>query len=185
MRFILTVRFISQFVECLNISNQTIVSTALGAGQKKYATAVLKRHVAYAVASIVSISSLIFLLRGPVLGLFTSDVSVIREVMTTLPFLFLLFPADAICSMLDGSLTASGQAAWCAQNTIIISLCVIGLLTAVRSTGDVSLISVWACLKMLTLVRVPFLVHRALFSAASPFRTTPAAVPALPTVTRF
>lgn len=99
-----------QFVESINISNQSLVSTALGEGDHHYALAVLRRHLLYAVTIIAAVGAALFAVQSTVIGLFTSDAAVITAAASALPLLLLAFPIDAVSSLLDGTLIASGCA---------------------------------------------------------------------------
>lgn len=97
-----------QFVESINISNQSLVATALGENDHRYALAVLRRHLLYAVTIIAAAGVGLFCFQSVVVGLFTSDAAVISTAMTALPLILLAFPIDAVSALLDGTLIASG-----------------------------------------------------------------------------
>eukprot|EP00892_Ulva_mutabilis_P006808 jgi/Ulvmu1/449/UM001_0456.1 len=165
-----------QFVEAINISNQSLVSTALGEGDQAYALAVLRRHLLYAVTIIAAVGAVLFCLQSSVIGLFTSDAAVVSAALTTLPLLVFLFPLDAVCAVLDGTLMATGQAAWTAQAVAYASvLTVIGMLGAANA-APMSLLTTWLFLKSTNLMRLPFILHRVFLSRSSPM---PNALPRL------
>lgn len=171
--------FLFQFIECINISNQSIVATALGSKDFAYAFQVVKRHLAYAV-SIVSVCALLVLtFQVQLASLFTSDAAVIAMVATTMPLLTAFFPLDAMSSILDGTLTAAGQATWTAKNATVGSLATFAILTCADMTTQMTVLKVWMCLKMMTVFRLPLLVHRTFRSlVVEPLPRGPA--PALP-----
>jgi Na+-driven multidrug efflux pump len=97
-----------QGVECINISNQALASTALGTNDTSYAVAVVQRHLVYAISITAIAGAVVLTFREQVVSIFTSDSSVIATALTTLPLLVFAFPLDAITAILDGTLTAAG-----------------------------------------------------------------------------
>jgi Na+-driven multidrug efflux pump len=152
--------FLFQFVECINISNQSIVATALGAKDFAYAFQVVKRHLLYAVAIVSVVALLVLAFQVQLTCLFTRDAAVIAMVATTMPLLTAFFPFDAMSSILDGTLTAAGQATWTAKNATVGTLATFAILTCAEKMTQMSVLKVWMCLKMMTVFRLPLLVHR-------------------------
>lgn len=161
--------FLFQFVECINISNQSLVSAALGAEENDYALEVVKRHLVYSVGLLVVMGGILLTFHQQILGLFTPDSSVIATAWTALPLVVLAFPLDAIGAITDGTLTAAGQATWVAQMTTIISLGSTAAMLLTASVVNMDLLRVWLFLKGYTALRVPFVVHRAFYSLKGPF----------------
>ena len=162
--------FLFQFVECINISNQSIVATALGEQDYGYALQVVKRHLVYAIA-IVSVMAVALMTQQSLLvGCFTSDATVMAMAATTIPLVAAAFPLDATSSILDGTLTAAGQATWTAKNTTVSSGMTLALLWGAERMMTLSLLWVWVFLKLMTVLRLPLLLHRCFRSESSPFQ---------------
>jgi Na+-driven multidrug efflux pump len=159
-----------QFVECINISNQSIVASAFGSKDLRYALAVVKRHMVYSVAIVSSAAVVMLSLRVPLMGCFTGDAAVVGMAAATFPFLAAMFPLDALVSILDGTLTAAGQATWTARNSTLTSLGVLVALLSVERVMAMSLLKVWMLLKVMTVIRLPLLLHRTFQSRHTPFR---------------
>ena len=158
-----------QFVECINISNQAIVATALGARDYPYALAVVKRHIVYAISIVSAIAAICLALQTHIVGLFTADAVVIAAALTTIPLVTACFPLDAVSSLLDGTLTAAGQAKWTATNATVGSFATFLVLVWAEQVTAMSVLRVWMCLKLMTVFRLPLVIHRTFFSSASPF----------------
>ena len=99
-----------QFVECINISNQSLASTALGQKDTPYAFSVVKRHLVYATVLVVVMGGLLLTFHQQILDLFTPDSAVVATAWTVLPLVALALPLDAISTVADGTLTAAGCA---------------------------------------------------------------------------
>ena len=97
-----------QFVECINISNQSLASTALGQKDTPYAFEVVKRHLVYATVLIAIMGGLLLTFHQQILGLFTPDSTVVATAWTVLPLVAVALPLDAISTIADGTLTAAG-----------------------------------------------------------------------------
>lgn len=158
-----------QFVECINISNQSIVATAFGQGDKRFALEVVKRHIVYAAGLVSAVVASLLLFQTQLFGLFTSDAAVIGMAGSVFPFVAALFPFDATVSILDGTLTAAGQATWTAKSTTLTSAVVLMSLLSAERFIAMDLLRVWCFLKAMTIIRLPMLLHRVLVSSASPF----------------
>jgi Na+-driven multidrug efflux pump len=158
-----------QFVECLNISNQSITAGALGAHDVPYAMAVVKRHLLYAVALFSSAGAVVLACQHQIVSIFTADAMVVATAATTLPLLVACFPLDAVCSMFDGTLTAAGQATWTARTTTYAAIFVVAVMLCAPKLMQMSLFRTWCCAKLMTLLRMPMLVHRVYMSEYSPF----------------
>ena len=158
-----------QFVECINISNQSIVATAFGAKDPRFALAVVKRHIVYAAGLVSAVVASLLLFQTHLFGLFTTDSAVIGMAASVFPFVAALFPFDATVSILDGTLTAAGQATWTAKSTTVTSAIVLACLLSAERFIAMDLLRVWLFLKSMTLIRLPMLLHRVLVSEASPF----------------
>jgi Na+-driven multidrug efflux pump len=159
-----------QFVECVNISNQAIVASAFGSKDLKYALEIVKRHMAYAVIIVSTATLTLMFFKLPLLRCFTGDAAVVGMAARVFPLVALSFPFDAITSVLDGTLTAAGQATWTARSTTFVSLAVLVALLSVERVMTMSLLKVWVFLKLITFSRLPILLHRVFRSTHSPFR---------------
>jgi Na+-driven multidrug efflux pump len=96
--------------ECLNISNQSLVSSALAEKDTRYALSVVKRHLSFGVVVLALMGGMVMGFHEHVVGFFTPDRSVIATAWTALPLLALSFPLDAVAAITDGTLTAAGYA---------------------------------------------------------------------------
>ena len=164
-----------QVVESFNISNQSIMSSALYAGDLTYANAVCRRHMQLAASLVAIAASVVIVFRHSIVSVFTSDPSVMAMAMAPLVFLLVLLPFDAISTIMDGSLTAAGQAGWCAQTTIVMSMLTLGLFSVAVNNTTMTLLLTWIIMKFTGLLRLPILVHRTFFSDQSPFKPKPKA----------
>ena len=161
--------FLFQFVECINISNQAIMATALGLKQYEYAFQVAKRHLIYAVAIVSTVAVAVVLQQHWLLGRFTRDAVIIATASTAIPLVAAAFPLDAVSSILDGTLTAAGQAKWTAINTTVTAGFTLVALLGAERLITMSLLRVWLFLKTMTVLRLPMLIQRTFLSADSPF----------------
>ncbi|KAL6763380.1 mate-domain-containing protein [Haematococcus lacustris] len=164
-----------QCFECLNVTAQTLCATYLGSGDRVTAEAMLQRllFLGMLVGSVVGV--VVFLAQHPVTRFFTSDAAVIAQVLTTLPLVALLFPLDAAASIMDGSLLAAKQTDYMSAVQIAGSALQYGCLVWLSSNNLISSMSIWAVLKVLTIVRVGGGVYRTWMSPASAYLPLPEA----------
>jgi MatE len=142
---------------------------AQGLRESTKSVQVVKRHLVYAIAIVSVVAIVVYTQQGALVRCFTGDAAVVAVAATALPLVAAAFPLDATSSILDGTLTAAGQATWTATNTTAASLLTFtGLLVAERCM-QLSLLWVWVFLKLMTLLRLPMLLHRTFYSANSPF----------------
>lgn len=99
-----------QFVECINISNQSLLSSALGSKDTRYAFSVVKRHLLYSTLIVSVLGALLLVGHEQIIRLFTPDKGVIAAAWSVLPLVVVCFPLDAIGAIADGTLTAAGYA---------------------------------------------------------------------------
>lgn len=161
--------FMYQFVECINISNQSLASAALGQKDTPYAFSVVKRHLVYATVLITVMGGLLLTFHQQIIGLFTPDSVVVATAWTVLPLVALSLPLDAISTIADGTLTAAGQATWVAQTTTAVSVLATAAMLMTANVISMDIVRVWLFLKGYTVLRIPFIVHRAFFSSKGPF----------------
>jgi Na+-driven multidrug efflux pump len=125
----------------------------LGARDAPNARGVLRRVLFLGFAVSSAVGAAVWLLQGPVLAFFTSDAAVIREALLTLPMLCLMFPLDAAASAMDGGLLAAQQTGWLSGIQIAGAVGQYGVLVYLSSSGLVTVLTIWACLKLLTVAR--------------------------------
>ena len=145
--------FTIQFFECLNVATQSLCASYLGARDAPNARGVLRRVLFLGFAVSSAVGAAVWLLQGPVLAFFTSDAAVIREALLTLPMLCLMFPLDAAASAMDGGLLAAQQTGYLSGIQIAGAVGQYGVLVYLSSSGLVTVLSIWACLKLLTIAR--------------------------------
>ena len=130
---------------------------------------VVKRHLLYAVAIISVVAVAMYTQQALVIGWFTRDAAVLAMAATALPLVAAFFPLDAVSSILDGTLTAAGQAKWTAKNTTFGAVVTFTMLNVAERSMQLSLVWVWVFLKLMTLLRLPMMLHRTFLSENSPF----------------
>ncbi|KAJ9513831.1 hypothetical protein QJQ45_020908 [Haematococcus lacustris] len=164
-----------QCFECLNVTAQTLCATYLGSGDRVTAEAMLQRLLFLGMLVGSAVGVVVFLAQHPVTRFFTSDAAVIAQVLTTLPLVALLFPLDAAASIMDGSLLAAKQTDYMSAVQIAGSALQYGCLVWLSSNNLISSMSIWAVLKVLTIVRVGGGVYRTWMSPASAYLPLPEA----------
>jgi len=101
----------------------------------------------------VAVGLVLWLLQGPVVGIFTQDPIVAVAAGAVLPMVALLMPLDAAASIMDGGLIAASQTNLLSVIQVVGSLAQHAVLTWVVAQGWVSVLSVWGVLKMMSVFR--------------------------------
>lgn len=97
---------------------------------------------------------LLFVSQGPLVHLFTKDAAVAVMAGAIMPVIAVCMPLDAGASIMDGGLIAAGQTNALSVIQVVGSLVQYGVLAYLVAHGLDSVVTVWAVLKILTMVRL-------------------------------
>jgi MATE family multidrug resistance protein len=111
--------FFSQAVDCLAIAAQALVARYLGAGEPQAARRVANRVLLWGFGFGLLLAGGFALLRGPLVGIFTSDPPVAAAVRRVFPFLYLLQPLGSLVFVWDGIYMGAGEFRYLAMAMLI------------------------------------------------------------------
>lgn len=146
----------NQTFTSLDVATQSLVAFYIGHGDRNSAAQVFLRTSALtACAGIVVMAALLFY-KETLPTVFTSDPSVMALVTACIPLIAIFMPFDGLASVLDGVLLGSQQTGALSRTMIFTSLmCVLALLVQSRIPHfTVSVVSIWAAIKILTVGRL-------------------------------
>ncbi|MEW5309288.1 MAG: hypothetical protein WDW38_001184 [Sanguina aurantia] len=149
-----------QFFECLNVAAQSLCATYLGSGDKGNARLVLGRISFLGVSTGAAVGAVVFFNQMLITNVFTVDPVVIHQVAMALPMVCLMFPLDAAASIMDGSLLAARQTNFMSYTQMAGAIVQCTMLYALVVYSNISVLSTWGCLKLLTFVRIGAGVYR-------------------------
>lgn len=158
-----------QSFECLNVATQVLCSAYLGGGDVQSARGVMLRLVSLSVVVGGIAGIVVFLSRARIAGFFTADPAVVTQVLWTLPMVAAFLPLDALASIMDGSLMASKQTNYLSYVQIAGAGVQYIALLYLASNNMVTTLSVWSCLKLLTLFRMAGGLTRNFLSSESAY----------------
>ncbi|KAG2500414.1 hypothetical protein HYH03_001984 [Edaphochlamys debaryana] len=166
-----------QFFECLNVAAQALCATYLGNEDRATARDLLGRLLVLGTAVGAASGVAVWALQDPLIAIFTSDPVVKAHALAALPMICVLFPLDAVASILDGSLLAAKQSNYLSVVQIAGSIIQYAMLVALAPAGMVSTYTVWAALKIMTFVRALGGAYRDYHSPRSAYLVPATAVP--------
>eukprot|EP00204_Picochlorum_oklahomense_P004492 CAMPEP_0118799886 /NCGR_PEP_ID=MMETSP1161-20130426/1962_1 /TAXON_ID=249345 /ORGANISM="Picochlorum oklahomensis, Strain CCMP2329" /LENGTH=300 /DNA_ID=CAMNT_0006727649 /DNA_START=43 /DNA_END=945 /DNA_ORIENTATION=+ len=146
----------NQTFTSLDVATQSLVAFYIGHGDRNSAAQVFLRTSALtACAGIVVMAALLFY-KETLPTVFTSDPSVMALVTACIPLIAIFMPFDGLASVLDGVLLGSQQTGALSRTMIFTSLmCVLALLVQSHIPHfTVSVVSIWAAIKILTVGRL-------------------------------
>ncbi|GAX79955.1 hypothetical protein CEUSTIGMA_g7394.t1 [Chlamydomonas eustigma] len=156
-----------QSFECLNVATQSLCASYLGKLDQESAQGVLLRLAGVGATAGGVAGLLMFSVQEPLTRIFTSDLNVIAQVLMTLPLVAAFLPLDAVASIMDGGLMAAKQTDYLAYIQIASAGVQYMALWWLASNNMISVLSIWACLKLLTVFRACGGVKRHFFSSQS------------------
>ncbi len=154
--------FLALVLDSLAIAAQSLVGSALGAGDVAHAKSVAGRVTAFSTAAAV-VLAVVFGLGAPVLPrLFTDDRSVIDAVGVPWWFMVAQLPVAGVVFALDGVLLGAGDAKFMRNATLVSAL--VGFLPLVwlSLAFGWGLAGIWAGLSTFMVLRLAFVGWRAL-----------------------
>ncbi|PNW83984.1 hypothetical protein CHLRE_04g213000v5 [Chlamydomonas reinhardtii] len=165
--------------ECFNVATQSLCAAALGREDRVTARALLGRLLTLGVGVGAAVGLGVWAAHGPLIDFFTSDPAVVAHVMMSLPLICIFFPIDAAGSILDGSLLAAKQSNYTAAVQVVGSVVQYGMLmyVAAGSGGQVTTLSIWLAIKVMSLMRFLGGATRNYASPKSAYRPLPPAPP--------
>lgn len=140
----------NQAFTSLDIATQSLIAFYLGRSDTRAAAAVFRRTLGLTAWAGVMTMLALFVYRGNLAAIFTSDIDVITSVSSVIPLIAIFMPFDGIASVMDGVLLGSQQAAWMSKTMVVTAcFCALGLLYC-SSTPTCTILTVWCVIKMLT-----------------------------------
>jgi hypothetical protein len=142
------------FFESLNVATQAMAAGFLGRHDRASAREVLQRALHLSCFIGLCLGLLLWVSRGPLVGLFTKDAAVALLGGAVMPVIALCMPIDAGASIMDGGLIAAGQTNALSVIQVAGSLVQYAVLALLVSRGYDSVAYVWGVLKVLSLARL-------------------------------
>ncbi len=155
-------------LDALAIAGQSLVSTALGAGDSASAQATGRRILGWGLAAGVAVGFAVLVLRVPMAGLFSDDPAVEALTADLLVWVAVLQPVAGVVFALDGVLIGAGDLRYLARAMAVVGIGFVLLALGVLR-ADLGVLWLWAALGVMLLGRlVPLLArfHRGAWAVA-------------------
>lgn len=127
--------FLALTEDSLAIAAQALVATRRGAGNRPATRAVSRRLMEMGLLLGIAVAIPIFLLRGPLAGVFSDDAGVLAEAARLIAWVGLVQPVAAVAFTLDGILIGALETRWLAGSMIVASLLYAGAAWLAYSWG--------------------------------------------------
>lgn len=140
-----------------NATSHSMVASSLGAVTQRskgieQASDILERICQVAVASSIPAAVFLYWLRSALPAAFTAEAAVVDQVALVLPLLLLFMPLDALGTTLEGGILGASDTRWIAGRTVVSSVLSVAALYA----GHGDLVTVWMCLKVVSVAALTF-----------------------------
>ena len=146
----------NQAFTSLDIATQSLVAYYVGRGDKDSAREVFNRTSALTLVAGIMVMSVLLYCTGSLPAIFTSDPAVIAIVASCIPLIAVYMPMDGLASVLDGVLLGSQQVG--ALSKVMACTSVVCATALVLQSNlpqiTVSIVTIWAAIKILTLGRL-------------------------------
>lgn len=111
--------FLANALDAIAIAGQTIIGTALGAGDKDEARTSTRLMIRWSLGVGVVLGALVFVARGPVAGFFASDLVVRDHALWLFVIVAVALPLAAYVFLFDGVLIGAGDGPYLAKAGIV------------------------------------------------------------------
>ena len=167
--------------EGLNAASQALIAVNVGQQKFEEARQVFLRLVTLSTIWGCVVAAIMWGLRYPIATAFTQDTAVVGLILMLAPVVSFTQPLDSLTTVLDGTLLGMQKHAFIGRSMAITTLLSVSLLLFLFPLYP-SMLTVWVCLKMLTVGRCAAASWKLTRSKNSPFIAQPSPSPPTPSV---